>query len=125
MSSPSSRISAEAPWASSTSHSAGKSAYDDDRHAVELAGDQVGRTGDLVGDGGSGHGEDIAVRVLDTLEREERRDAGGADRDVGLADTPGAANRVGDDDAEPQSGQLLETREDLPGGRRRDRAGAG
>ncbi len=32
-------------------------------------------------------------------------DAGGADRDVGLTDAPGTADRVGDDDAEPHSGQ--------------------
>ena len=50
----------------------------------------------------------VARRILLAVEDAERLDAGGADRDVGRAGAPRAAERVGDDHADGRSGALAQ-----------------
>ena len=68
--------------------------------SVSLPFDQVGRRGDLVGDGDLGDDQLVAVPVLRPRVAVQHRQAGGADREVGLAVAPGPAHGVGDDHAD-------------------------
>ncbi len=66
------------------------------RPAVELALDQVGGRGELVGDRRGGDRQLVAVLVGAPGVVVQHVEAGGADRDVGLPVAPGPAGGVGD-----------------------------
>ena len=85
-----------------------EAAHDGDRDAVELAEDELRRSGDLVGEGDARRVELVARGILLAVEDAERLDAGGADRDVGRARAPRPAERVGDDDADGLAGALAQ-----------------
>ena len=78
----------------------GQSAHHRDRDAGQLALHQVGRRGDLVGDGDLGDEQFVAVPVVRPGVAVQHRQARGADGGVGLAVAPGPAHGVGDDHAD-------------------------
>ena len=69
----------------------------DDRggDAAGLVADQVGGRGRLVGDGDQGRFQLATAGVVATAPVVQRGEAGAADRDLGLAEAPGAAEAVG------------------------------
>ena len=75
---------------------AAEAAHDRRRHAARLVADQVGRRGGLVGDRDQGRLQLAAAGVVAPAPVVERREPGAADRDLGLAEAPGAAEAVGD-----------------------------
>src|SRR5262245_6100133 len=112
-------------------HPVGQPAYDGDRHALDLALDQIRSTGDLVDDRRSGDREPVAVPVGGVGKSLERVQARGPDGDVGLPLTPGPAGRVGDDDGDVDPGQPADPLPQLSGrgvrvvGEHDDRPGRG
>ena len=87
-------------------------AADDAPGTADLVADEVGGGGRLVGDRDLGRLERAAAGVAAPAPVVERRDAGAADRDLGLAEAPGAAEAVGDDrrDAAPRSPSRISAR---------------
>ena len=73
-----------------------EAADDRRRDAARLVADQVGGAGRLVGDRDQGRLQLAAAGVGAAAPVVERREAGAADRDLGLAQPPGAAEAVGD-----------------------------
>ena len=98
---------------------------------ARLVADEVRRRRRLVGDRDLGRLERAAAGVGAAAPVVERGDAGAADRDLGLAEPPGAAEAVGDDDAYPPRRCGLDLGPDPPGGcigvlgQQRDRARLG
>ena len=87
----------------------GQSAQHRDRSAAQLALDQVGGRGQLVGQGHRGHRELVAVVVDLPGVRRQHPDPGRPDRVVGLAEAPGPARGVGDDHADVAADGLAES----------------
>ena len=83
-------------------------AHDRDGDAGELALDQVGRGGDLVGDRDHGDVQRVPVGVDHAARVEQRAETGDADSRVGDAFAPGAAHRVADDHAEVDARALAD-----------------
>ena len=81
-----------------------------------LVADEVSRRRDLIGDRDLRRLELAAVAVGAPAPVVERREAGAADRDVGLAEAPRPAEAVGDDDRGPGAGGGLDLGAQPPGG---------
>ena len=79
----------------------------DGLHRV-LGARQIGDGGELIGDRDHGRAHLAPVVVGPAAPVLDRLQSGDADRDVALADPPGAAERVGDHDSGGDSGQLSE-----------------
>jgi hypothetical protein len=86
-----------------------KSADHGGRCERRLADHQLGGRGDLVGDGWGGDLQDRAVGVGLAGQVHQGGQPGAADRDVGLALTPGPAGGVGHDDSDASPGDLAES----------------
>ena len=97
------RISAAAPGPSSALTWRGEAAHDHDRLAGVLRARQVGGRRHRVGDGDHARVQLAPAAVGAPAPVVERRQAGGADRDVELAVAPGAPEAVGDEDGGPRA----------------------
>ena len=73
-------------------------AHHGDRQGGQLALDQIGGRGDLVGHRNLGHHQLVAVRIDGTRIAVQHSQTGGTDGGVDLAVAPGPAHGVGDDD---------------------------
>ena len=82
----------------------------DDRggNARALAQHELGRAGDLVGDGDHRRAELVAGRVARAAKVTESRDPGHPERDIGRALPPRTPERVADDDAGGDARQLCQ-----------------
>ena len=90
-------------------------AHHRDRDAAELALDQVGGGGELVGQRHLGDQQLVALDVHRAGVAVQHREPGRADRGVGLPDPPAAAHRVGDDHGDVDAEQSVQ-RGAQPGG---------
>src|SRR5207247_1941231 len=86
-----------------------EAANDRGRNASDLAHDELGRAGDLVGDCDLRRPELVACRILFAAQVEQRGYSRDSERDVGRALSPGAAERVADDHPELATGARTET----------------
>ena len=98
---------APGPCSPGGQHPLGEPPHDRDGSAAELAGDQLGERGQLVGDGRRGHRELVAVGVGPAGEVVEGLEPGRPDGEVGLAGAPGPAGRVGDDHGHVAAGLVV------------------
>jgi hypothetical protein len=89
---------------------AGETTQQHERGAAGLGADEIRGRGDLVGHGGLGDLERAALQVEVPPLVPDRRGAGDPERDVGLPEAPGPAERVGDDHADVDAGALGELR---------------
>jgi len=78
----------------------GQAAHHGRRHAAQLALDQIGRGRDLVRHGHFGDGQLVALRVDRAGVAVQHGQPRGADRRIGLADSPRAAHGVRDHDGD-------------------------
>ena len=109
MSSSAGRTRARAPGPSSSVTRVAKSADDRDGYLGDLALDQFGGGGHLVGMSRRSNGQLVAVDVGAALVVVEDPDPGSPDREIDLAEPPRSAERVGDDDADADAEALLDS----------------
>ena len=111
------RLSGAAPGPSSARDQLGQPRDDRAGHARVLVPAEVGRRGELVGDRDHRRGQLAALAVAPAAPVRERLDPGAADRDVRLAQPPGAAEAVGDHHRRRGAGGGRDLRADAPGRR--------